>query len=106
MSITEGETVGQLKARVQRELGVSAKEFAFWRVVLVTGIGFAMETLGDDVVVAQRPSRADLGPSKLYGHMERQMIGFHHENKNPRRTHAHINRPATFGQERALRIRA
>lgn len=105
MSIAEGETVGQLKARVQKEMGIPDKEFASWRVVLVVGLSFSMEPLGDDVVVADRLNRTDLAPTKLYGHAERQMIGFHHENKNPRRTHAHINRSATYGQERALKIK-
>ncbi len=48
------------------------------------------EPLDDDVVLSQRIPLADL--QKLYSHSDRICIGFEHENKNPRRTHAHINR--------------
>lgn len=60
------------------------------------------EPLGDDVVVAQR-----LDSQRLYGHCERNCIGFVHENKNQRRTHAHLNSrlSAWQGQEKQLRIR-
>ena len=62
-----------------------------------------VEPLGDDVVVA---SRLDANP-RLYGHQERNCIGFVHDNKNPRRTHAHLNSrlAAWQGQEKQLRIR-
>ena len=50
----------------------------------------APEPLDDDVVLSQRIPLADL--QKLYSHADRTCIGFEHENKNPRRTHAHINR--------------
>lgn len=61
-----------------------------------------MEPLADSVVVAQR-----LDSNKLFGHSERNCIGFVHENKNPRRTHAHLNSRLTAwqGQEKQLRIR-
>lgn len=63
------------------------------------------EPLDDDVVLSQRIPLADL--QKLYSHSDRICIGFEHENKNPRRTHAHINRNASFyGQEKQLKIKA
>jgi ubiquitin carboxyl-terminal hydrolase 7 len=69
-----------------------------------------MDALDDDVVVAKRFSNADdLSSTKLYGHHDRrEVLGFHHENKNPRRTHLHIHRPppAALAQERQLRIKA
>jgi ubiquitin carboxyl-terminal hydrolase 7 len=60
------------------------------------------EPLADDVVVASR-----LDSQKLYGHQERNCIGFVRENRNPRRTHAHLNArlAAWAGQEKQLRIR-
>lgn len=60
------------------------------------------EPLADDVVVASR-----LDSQKLYGHQERNCIGFVRENKNLRRTHAHLNArlAAWAGQEKQLRIR-
>jgi ubiquitin carboxyl-terminal hydrolase 7 len=73
------------------------------------GLTMTMDFLEDDVVVAQRfAKRQDLESDRLYGHFDRQMLGFHHENKNPRRTHLHIHRPppAALQQERQLRIRA
>jgi ubiquitin carboxyl-terminal hydrolase 7 len=109
VALREGETAAELKARLREELGVPAREFAAWRLVLLSGFNFTMEPLPDDAVVVDRfTSRADLGPEKLYGHAERQFLGLHHENKNPRRTAAHIHRPpAVCGAgERALRIRA
>lgn len=61
------------------------------------------EELADDAVVASR-----LDSQRLYGHQERNCIGFVHENKNPRRTAAHLNtRPTAWqGQEKQLRIRS
>lgn len=60
------------------------------------------EPLADDVQVASR-----LDTQRLYGHQERNCIGFVHENKNVRRTHAHLNSrlAAWQGQEKQLKIR-
>jgi ubiquitin carboxyl-terminal hydrolase 7 len=107
MSVGPAETVGELKNRVQAEMKIPKEEMEDWTVVLVSGINHAQDLLGDDVVIADKVNKEDLSSKKLYGHSERQMLGFHHENKNPRRTHAHINRPsAVVTQERALKIRA
>lgn len=105
MSVAEGETVAHFKARVQAEMDIPAKEFTSWKVMLLSGLNLSMEPLAEDAVISQRLNRTDMGPTRLYGHADRQAIGFHHENKNPRRTHAHINRSAVY-QERALKIRA
>lgn len=61
------------------------------------------EALADDVQVASR-----LDSQRLYGHQERNAIGFVHENKNLRRTHAHLNSrlAAWQGQEKQLRIKS
>ncbi|PSC73213.1 ubiquitin carboxyl-terminal hydrolase 12 [Micractinium conductrix] len=102
MRLAPEETVGQLRDRVQRMLGIPDEEFeGSWKPVLCTFGG--VEPLGDDVVVA---SRLDANP-RLYGHQERNCIGFVHDNKNPRRTHAHLNSrlAAWQGQEKQLRIR-
>jgi ubiquitin carboxyl-terminal hydrolase 7 len=107
MSVGPTETVGELKARVQEEMKIPQKEFESWQVVLVSGINYNQELLEDSIVISEKFNSEDLSSKKLYGHSERQMLGFHHENKNPRRTHAHINRPsAVVTQERALKIRA
>ena len=107
MSVGPTETIGELKKRVQKEMEVPDKEFEDWKVVLVSGMNNTQEPLADDVVIAQRLNPDDLSFRKLWGHSDRQMLGFHHENKNPRKTHAHINRPsAVAAQERALKIRA
>lgn len=107
MAVGPSETVGELKARVQAEMEVSDEEFAGWKVVLVSGMNNTQEPLADDVIIAQRFNPDDLSSKKFWGHSDRQMLGFHHENKNPRRTHAHINRPSAIAaQERALKIRA
>ncbi len=60
------------------------------------------EPLADDVQVSSR-----LDTQRLYGHQERNCIGFVHENKNVRRTHAHLNARlvAWQGQEKQLKIR-
>lgn len=44
---------------------------------------------------------------RLYGHQDRNCLGFVHENKNPRRTASHLNQRlgAWGGQERQLKIR-
>lgn len=101
MRVEPDETVGQLRQRVQAMLGIPEEEFnESWKPLLVTFGG--SEALSDDVVVAPR-----LDSQRLYGHQERNCIGFVHENKNQRRTHAHLNqRPQAWqGQEKALRIR-
>lgn len=109
MNITEQETVGDLKIRVQKEMEIPDAEMAKWSVVLLTGIGLnpSMEPLDDSVIIADKLRPVDISASRLYGHFDRAAIGFTHENKNPRRTHAHLNRSAAvLGQERALKIRA
>ena len=107
MAVGPSETVGEIKIRVQAEMKIPEEEFSEWTVVLVTGLNQNQEPLDDDVVIAEKFNIEDLSSKKLYGHCERHMLGFHHENKNPRRTHAHINRPsAVVTQERALKIRA
>lgn len=107
MPLHPTDTVADLKVRVQKEMELSDEEFSTWNVVLVTGMNAIQEPLADDVIISQRLNPADLGPAKLYGHGDRQMLGFHHENKNPRRTHAHIHRAsAVAAQDRALKIRA
>jgi hypothetical protein len=40
---------------------------------------------------AHTHAQAELSGSKFYEHQERPMLGFNHENKNPRRTHAHLH---------------
>lgn len=104
MDISSSETVGELKERVQKEMQVSDEDFASWKVVLVTSL-MSMEPLQDDVVIADKI--VDTGADKLYGRHSRAVIGFWHENKNPRRTHAHIHRPSGGyrGHERALKIK-
>ena len=63
------------------------------------------EALDDSVVVSSRNVTQDA--TKLYGHHDRPCIGLEHENKNPRRTHAHLHRNASFyGPAQALKIRA
>ena len=107
MAVTPGETVGQLKARVQAEMGVSDEDMATWKVVTVRTANNVQEPLSDEDVIDERFTAEDLSSKKLYAHHDRQMIGFHHENKNPRKTHAHINRASALpAQERALKIRA
>lgn len=64
----------------------------------------APELLADDVVIAQRIPLADL--QRLYGHHERACIGFEHENKNVRRTQAHLKRNVSWaGQAKQLVIK-
>ncbi|KAI7840976.1 hypothetical protein COHA_005205 [Chlorella ohadii] len=102
MRVGPEETVGQLRQRVQAKLGIPVEEFQdSWKPVLVTFGG--SEALANDVVVAPR-----LDSQRLYGHQERNCIGFVHENKNQRRTHAHLNQRLQVwqGQEKALRIRS
>lgn len=41
-------------------------------------------------MISDRISHADL--RKLFGHHDRPCLGFEHENKNPRKTHAHLNK--------------
>ena len=63
------------------------------------------EPLDDSVVLSSRSVAHD--STKLYGHHDRPSIGLEHENKNPRRTHAHMHRNASFyGTAQALKIRA
>lgn len=104
MGISSSETVGELKLRVKKEMQISDEDFASWKVVLVTNL-MSMEPLQDDVVIAEKI--LDTGSDKLYGRHSRAAIGFWHENKNPRRTHAHIHRPSGGyrGHERALKIK-
>lgn len=105
MNISKTETVGQLKQRVQQEMQIPDKEFATWKVVLVTSL-MALEPLDDDVVIADKLNPTDMSPARLYGHFDRAAIGFCHENKNPRRTNAHNHRSTnTFAQDRALKIK-
>ncbi|KAL4539456.1 hypothetical protein Ndes2437B_g02171 [Nannochloris sp. 'desiccata'] len=107
MSVGSSETIGELKSRVQEEMKIPGEEFENWKVVLVSGIDHKQELLDDDLVIADKFDVEDLSSKKLYGHSERPTLGFHHENKNPRRTHAHLNRPSAVAtQERALKIRA
>ena len=107
MDISKTETVEQLKSRVQKDMEIADEEFATWKVVLLSGLNLAMEPLEDDVVIADRLNPMDMSHERLYGHYDRASIGFFHENKNPRRTHAHINRASNItGQDRALRIKA
>lgn len=107
MDISKTETVGQLRKRVQEEMEIPEEEFSKWKVVLVAGLNMAMEPLAEDVIIADKLNPMDLSHARLYGHYDRAAIGFFHENKNPRRTHAHLNRqPASLAQDRALRIKA
>lgn len=107
MAIGSSETIGELKARVKKIMEIPDQEFENWNVVLVSGIDNKQEFLDDDLVIADKVNIEDLSFRKLYGHSDRPTLGFHHENKNPRRTHAHLNRPsAVVTQERALKIRA
>ncbi|KAL6782343.1 hypothetical protein ACKKBG_A06435 [Auxenochlorella protothecoides x Auxenochlorella symbiontica] len=104
MRVREGETVGELRRRVQVALGVGDEEFAGWRALLCPPLS-APEPLEDEEVVTARLARADL--ERLYGHHDRACIGWEHENRNPRKTHAHLNRNAAwYGQERQLKIKA
>lgn len=104
MRVREGETVGELRRRVQHALEVGDEEFAGWRPMLCPPLS-APEALEDEEVVTARLARADL--KRLYGHHDRACIGWEHENKNPRKTHAHLNRNAAwYGQERQLKIKA
>lgn len=104
MALGEGETVGALRARVRAALGLSEEEAAAWRPLLCPPMA-APEPLADEDVLADRIPRADL--TRLYGHHDRVCLGWQHENKNPRKTHAHMNRGTGWlGQERALKIRA
>ena len=107
MDITGTETVGDLKKRVQEEMGIPDAEFADWKVVLVSTLMSTVEPLDDDVVIADKFKPLDISSERLYGHYVRPAIGFVHANKNPRRTHAHNHRTSTtFGYERALKIKA
>ena len=105
MRVREGETVAELGERVRAALGVPPEEFAKWKPVLCPPLA-APEPLEPGDVVAARIPRADL--QRLHGHHDRACVGWAHENKNPRKTHAHLNRSsgAWHGQERALRIKA
>ncbi|KAL4423841.1 hypothetical protein ABPG75_001142 [Micractinium tetrahymenae] len=101
MRIEKEETVGELRQRVQQQLGIPDEESEnSWKPVLCTFGG--TEALADDVQVSSR-----LDSQRLYGHQERNCIGFVHENKNVRRTHAHLNSrlAAWHGQEKQLKIR-
>lgn len=108
MSIGEKETVGELKERVKNEMEIPEEEFENWKAVIVDGQRMSMEPCEDDsAVVTEKLNVAMLDGTRLYGHvLDRQMIGFLHENKNPRRTHAHIRNPSFYGQDRALKIKA
>lgn len=107
MDISKTETVGELRKRVQEEMEIPDEEFSDWKIVLVAGLNMAMEPLAEDVIIADKLNPMDMSHARLYGHFDRAAIGFYHENKNPRRTHAHLNRqPASLGQDRALRIKA
>lgn len=101
MRLGPEETVGELRQRVQQKLDIPAEEFASsWKPMLCTFGG--AEALADDLVVVSR-----LNCQKLYGHHDRNCIGFVRENKNIRRTHAHLNSKLTAwqGQEKQLKIR-
>jgi hypothetical protein len=77
---------------------------SWWLAGWLVGCRFGgAEALADDVQVASR-----LDSQKLYGHQERNAIGFVRENKNLRRTHAHLNSrlAAWQGQEKQLRIKS
>ena len=102
MDISPAETVGELKLRVQQEMNIPDEEFAEWKVVLVSSL-LSMEPLGDDVVISEKIH--DTGHNVLYGrHASRSMIGFWHENKNPRRTHAHLHRNAYGGSGATIKM--
>ncbi len=103
MDISPSETVGELKMRVQKEMEIPDDEFTEWKVVLVTSL-LTMEPLDDGVVVSKKIP--DTGPDVLYGrHGNRSMIGFWHENKNPRRTHAHLHRNAYGGSGATIKMK-
>ena len=103
MDISPTETVGQLKLRVQKEMEIPNEEFAEWKTVLVTSL-LTMEPLDDGVVVSAKIP--DMGPDVLYGrHGNRSMIGFWHENKNPRRTHAHLHRNSYGGSGATIKMK-
>ena len=94
MDVSPTETVGELKLRVKEEMQISDEEFAEWKVVLVSRL-LSMEPLEDEDVVSEKIP--DTGPDVLYGTHDRSFIGFFHENKNPRRTHAHLHRGTYTG---------
>lgn len=107
LALAEGETVGEIKRRVRRRLDVPADEFDGWSVLLCGGMA-AAEELPDDAVLAERLPAEALSGERLYGHHgDRPLLGFSHDNKNPRKTHSHLHRNSTwYGQERQLKIRA
>ena len=73
---------------------ISDEDLAEWKVVLVSR-RLSMEPLEDEDVVSEKIP--DTGPDVLYGTHDRSFIGFFHENKNPRRTHAHLHRGTYTG---------
>lgn len=108
MSIQEEETVGELKARVQKDFELSDKEFETWKVVLLRGMA-QPELLEDDVVITSKISKDELTGDKLYARQsDRPALGFEHKNNNLRRTQIHLNRNpnSSLGQEKALKIKA
>jgi len=108
MSIGEEETVGELKARVQKDFELSDEEFETWNVVLLRGMA-QPEPLEDDVVITSKISKEDLTGDKLYARQsDRPALGFEHRNNNLRRTQIHLNRNpnSSLGQEKALKIKA
>eukprot|EP00192_Tetraselmis_astigmatica_P000385 CAMPEP_0117664232 /NCGR_PEP_ID=MMETSP0804-20121206/9096_1 /TAXON_ID=1074897 /ORGANISM="Tetraselmis astigmatica, Strain CCMP880" /LENGTH=1147 /DNA_ID=CAMNT_0005471423 /DNA_START=186 /DNA_END=3631 /DNA_ORIENTATION=+ len=78
--VHEGETLAQLKARIQTKLGVKDEEFASWKFAFVP-ISLRPEYLSDDDVVA---SRFTTRTSYTTG-QDQSYLGLDHVDKNPKR---------------------
>lgn len=109
-------TVGELRARAARLWGASPAEAAEWPAALVPVSGQPQPLADADRVVDRLPADSLQG---LYGHVSRACVGFARENKNVRRTNAHINRALAasggssgggwnggYGAEKQLKIKA
>lgn len=88
MVIHEGETLAEVKARVQKKLQVADEEFAKWKFAFLS-LG-RPEYLQDSDIVSSRFQRRD-----VYGAWE-QYLGLEHSDSAPKRSYAANQNRHTF----------
>ncbi|KAF5744940.1 hypothetical protein HS088_TW07G00521 [Tripterygium wilfordii] len=86
--IHEGETLADIKLRIQKKLQVADEEFAKWKFAFISLN--RPDDLQDSDILSSRFQRRD-----VYGNWE-QYLGLEHSDTSPRRTHAANQNRHTF----------